>query len=40
MSISQTKNFETEIDIPQNVKVNLKNSMLQVQKNTSQYKHQ
>ncbi|KFM14293.1 50S ribosomal protein L6 [Marine Group I thaumarchaeote SCGC AAA799-O18] len=31
MSISQTKNFETEIDIPQNVKVNLKNSMLQVE---------
>ena len=30
MSISQTKKFETEIDIPQNVNVALKNFMLKV----------
>ena len=30
MSISQTKKFEAEVDIPQNVNVTLKNFMLSI----------
>ena len=31
MSINQTKKFETEVDIPQNVNVTLKNFMMRVE---------
>jgi len=32
MSINQAKKFETEVDIPQNVNVTLKNFMMRVKK--------